>query len=1341
MNSLSTKTIVFIIIFLLPQFSSAQEYLFDIQNISIKDGLPERSVYMIQQDKDGFIWGSGNKGIFRYDGYEFDLFKNAEIGLKNSEAATFYPDDLGFIWYMSRTMQPTPVYILNPKTKEHQTLSGFYKEQLPTNFENNIVRLHTDPILGMVFITQKGQFFSCKEGKIKLIYEHHGNIQQATKKEIIYASYLVGRKEEHYWFYHQDSLFHILPSKATEYIIAPHPMTDIFSIQDNIYIIYGAIEDQQRNRDYFAKLENGQFVPYYLPSIKGYKKDCRYPIVEDNLGFKWHKELEEGNSTVACLTPDDKVIFEQPFIKGGKTLNVYSIYTDNQNNCWVTTEDGLFKITRRKIPFKNYLKGQSTRGISKWKDTLMVNSWSSGANIFLSEIDLNTSIETLNLLPFVNYAFFKEKDNLWIGTNENTIYNKDLITNQTITFKSNTIYNRFVLPFRLNNPNYLWVGTDEGLVYLDEKTDSIHLFVSENKALNEAYIYHIYQNEQGTWLSTSHGGFLLDNQQNVIKTLNQTSGFPNDAFNFVHEDQAGIFWIGTRGNGLIRWNQETDEKLIIGRKDGFLNENIYAVYEDDYGFLWLPSDYGLIRFNKETFEVNTYLPEHGLPHEEFNSYSHYKDESGNLYFGGLGGVTAFHPKDIVDQANVEVPLHFRSFKILKNDETEVRDVTNIVKVNNTLTIRPNDKLFEIYFTLMDFKKKDKLYAYRINGYDKTWNYTTDNFIRINSLPYGNYTLEVKGQVDGITWNTNNLTLNIEVLKPFYLQTWFILLSLMILGFSLWFYTRYQTIKLKKDKEILEKTVLERTAKINQQTKELKALDQTKTRFFSNITHEFRTPLTLIIGPVQQMAEEISTISIKKRLHNVGKNAQHLLSLINQLLDISKLESGQMQVEILHGDIIEYTQNLINQFQPLADRKEQSLTFLTNQTVWETHFDENKWKKIVLNLLSNAIKFTPKGGEIVLRLEQRINNAQEIIHLTVRDNGIGIEANDIENLFDRFYQVDSATTRVQEGTGIGLSLVKELIELQNGSITVQSIVGKGTLFDVQLPILVRQEDTKQVSTIFSTRGKTPVFISQETKAVAAKSTLSENKEKLDLLIIEDNEEMRAYIASCLDASKYNIIEASNGEEGIEKALEFIPDLIISDVMMPKKDGFEVIETIRNNISTSHIPLILLTAKTALESRLKGFERGVDAYLTKPFSPKELVLRIRKLIEIRQGLQLRYKNGDHQTDTNNKSFAREDKFITELKAYIIENLADSDLKGDKIAQHFGLSRTSLYRKLKALTNQSVTEFVRAQRLAKAVELLKTGDFTISEVAYDTGFSSPSHFARAFKKQYGKAPSEVK
>jgi ligand-binding sensor domain-containing protein len=750
--------IIICLFVLLPESSTAQKYLFDIQHISIEDGLPNRNVHLIKQDKEGFIWGSGSKGLFRYDGYEFDTYNNTELGVKSDKKVTFFPDDEGLIWYRITVYKSSPVYILNPVSGKSQSLADFYKEQLPPNFNNKIIRLHDDSILGIIFITKEGHFFSCKSGKITRHYSHYSPLENATLSEFTYTSYLVADTTDNYWFYHQDTIFHVLPDKSLEHTIAPYPITDIFKLKDGLHLIYGpSLDKYKRNRKYFATLKNKEIKPYELPSIRPNTENCRYPIVEDKLDFKWHKELNEVNKTVACLTPDNKVIFEQSFLDDGKEVAISSIYVDKQNNCWVATEAGIYKITRQKISFKTYLQGYSVRGIYKWKDTLIVNTWDVNSTPIRAEVNLKTDETALVKMPVIRYVFHKSANYLWIGSNENILYRKNLITGKTDAFKS-SILTSFISPYQFENSERIWIGTSTGLVYFDTTTATFTKFQSTSEALNKAYIFYTYATKNGTWLATSHGLFLTDKVGNILKTLDKTNDLPSSQINFIHRDKAGIYWIAIRDKGLVRWNEETDDKLVIGRKQGFLNENIYAIFEDDYGFLWLPTDYGLVRFNKKTFEVNTYLPKHGLLHEEFNTYSYYQDKVGNFYFGGLNGVISFHPKDIVDITNTEVPLHFKKIKVLKNNEVESNDVTKIVQIEKLLTIRPEDKLFEIYFTLMDFKKKDKLYAYKIEGYDTDWNYTTDNFIRINTLPYGTYQLKIKGQIDGITWTKTPLIL-------------------------------------------------------------------------------------------------------------------------------------------------------------------------------------------------------------------------------------------------------------------------------------------------------------------------------------------------------------------------------------------------------------------------------------------------------------------------------------------------------------------------------------------------------------------------------------------------------
>ncbi len=582
-----------------------------------------------------------------------------------------------------------------------------------------------------------------------------------------------------------------------------------------------------------------------------------------------------------------------------------------------------------------------------------------------------------------------------------------------------------------------------------------------------------------------------------------------------------------------------------------------------------------------------------------------------------------------------------------------------------------------------------------------------------------------------------------VQKPFYLELWFILTALLTVTGSIIGGIRWRFYQLEKSKLRLEAEVKLRTKTIQQQAEQLQALDKAKTRFFSNITHEFRTPLTLVIGPLEQVVERKLTEKSKEKLMSVLKNARHLLGLINQLLDLSKLESGQMRVEITHGDINAYTKELVQDIKPLADKKEQTLQIAIAESVWKTQFDKKKWTKIIYNLLSNAIKYTPEKGTILLELMSR--EAQ--IHLRVKDSGIGIKKSQLPQIFNRFYQVDDSSTRNQEGTGIGLALVKELVELQGGSIDVVSEHQKGTTFVIKLPIFERSKVMEKEVLPITQRRPLLELPSAETKHVLVKKpSLSEEKERLEILIIEDNAEMRIYIRDCLDETKYHITEASNGVEGIAKAIETIPDLIISDVMMPGKNGFEVTGTLRSTVPTSHIPIILLTAKSALESRLEGFQSGADVYLTKPFSPKELSLRIQKLIEIRELIR----NSVHSiTVVNNPkpiinetitSYQKENHFAQQVRAIIDKHIIETGLNGEFIGEQIGMSRMQVHRKLKALMNQSASELIRTIRLEKAYELLQTQNYNSSEVAYQTGFNTLSYFSKIFKEKYGYSPSDL-
>ena len=1352
------KSILYLLFLLVPQLLLGQKDLFDIQHFSIKEGLPDYQTLHIEQDKNGYIWGNTIGSLFRYDGYQFKVYRKQELAVSGGEFVHFAIDDDGLVWYFDFDKQPLKVRILDPKQGKNVSVDVFFKNKLPFSSQE-ITHIYRDKQLGMVILTKRSGFFTYQNGQFKLRYQHNVPIEYSRVRS---------GEDGNIWFCHQDTLFQILANGQIKTTVKRDFILDIIDVNGSIYVSYGNFFENKPD------LRFSEMVNYIKKEKPQYERISGKPIDElenktpnlayhspfvDKERYQWIILKEHPKATLIGKSIHNQIIFNKimPLDNeetSDKTLSVgiRELYEDRQSNIWVTSDNGIYKISRRRIPFKSYLQGKSARGIFRIGNELLVHHHKS------SIVNLTTGEATDLDLPLMRLTFFKNKHKLWIGaeyglTYWNTKWNK-IDWNKTDWKKSDFYFRelkgyQYIVPFKSKKTDRLWMGTSKGLVYLDTKKDKIVAFETNNERLNKATIRYLYENKDGVWLVTNQGLFCMNVQGSVLKEWNIQNGSPSNDFYHLHEDKKGIFWLGTADVGLIRWNSKTKKQKVFGREEGFLNENIYAVYEDKDNFLWLPTDYGLIRFNKTTYEVNTYLEEHGLPNNEFNTYSHYQDSLGNLYFGGVNGVVMFHPKDFIKNTLTDIPLHLTAYKVLPEGEEELLDFTKTALQTNCLTFRPNDKFFEVHFALMDFKNNGKrLYAYQIKGYDNTWRYTTDNFIRINSLPYGNYELVIKGQVDSIAWSSKVLKIKIAVLRPFYLQWWFIVLGIATVAISVFLFFKNKTRNLLKEQIRLEKMVLDRTAKIQEdketiaaQAEALKEMDGIKTKFFSNITYEFRTPLTLILGPTKQLYEAEETPQKRQKLQSILKNTRLLLHLINQLLDLSKLESHKMTVSWRYGNVIKYTEELLNSFAALAEQKEQQLIFKSDETVWETYFDKEKWHKIVFNLLSNAIKYTEAQGEIQLVIKKIKQNEQEIIYLKVCDNGIGIHAKDLPQIFNRFYQVDSSLTRFQEGAGIGLALVKELIELQGGTIEVQSVINKGTTFEVKIPVPQGDINLSMLTPsefTHSTIQTLPITAAEiEGKQIGI-------GEKLEVLIIEDNADMRDYISSCLDHTKYQISMANDGEAGLQKAFEIVPDLIISDVMMPKKDGFEVVTTLRQHTATSHIPIILLTAKSALDSRLEGLSRGADVYLTKPFSPKELVIRVQKLIELRQLMQERYQNKEKnvvETQTDSiKIYQEEDVFITELKTYILQNIENSNLSVETISEHFDISRSQLYRKVKALTNESVVVFIQKIRLETALVLIQENQLTLSEIAYQTGFSSSSYFSKVFKHIYGKNPSEV-
>lgn len=1307
------------LLYLTPIYS--QEYIYDITHISTDEGLPSEKVLNILQDQKGYIWVHTPEGISRYDGYEFKNYTAAQLGINVKSSLSFAFDEANNLWYCEQNSSSTTIGIFDPTIDSIYSLQNYTNGSIQSDEVISLTPSQIKP--GTLCIsTNKGSVYQY-DSSLKKIYQNKLELSLLACHHIA---------DESYWILDEGQAIHYQDKQENKYSLLFHPLTLIASAPKIIVEIQGPLTS-------YAILQDGSFGPYspiskatkevvkMLPETKGYS--VQYSPYELQIQYK-------NNTTL--FNPNDLI---RPC--NNCRLKINKALADNQSNLWLATDEGIILLTPKKKQFNLLEVGKTIESIFQWEQELWVGELTQNTRIDLSNPyrELFLKKERVKASSFA----VDDEQQLWVAADNHLhVYSKEGDKVKSIRLKGNAAKS---IHYDKKNQQF-FIGTNIGIERLSLLADTIQ--VRQVDSL-DTEVRQIFQNNKGLWLVTSNGLFLFDPiSLEQVQHYSIADKLPTNNLYFLHEDKAGIFWIATKEEGLVKWDLENNTLQQFTTFDGLTDNTIYSIYEDAFNKLWIPSKSGLNCLDKEKDQIKRYNPADQI---QFNSYAHHQSEEGLLYFGGDNGIVKINPADFSKKETTESAFNLVKIQVLKNDAERYEDRTKSILSSQIITIEPDDQVVEIVFNLLDYRNLDgKKYAYRLDKNQEQWIETKDNKINLNNLPYGNYNLQIKAKGASSEWSKQLIEIPIKVIPPLYHRLWFQVLLLSLGGFLIYLGSLWRIKALEKDKEQLEAEVQKRTWQIEKdketilhQTEELKELDKAKTRFFSNITHEFRTPLTLIIGPTQQIINDQPKAAHQQRLNGILGNAKHLLGLINQLLDLSKIEGKQMNVAVFHGDLIAYTQELIDRFLPIAQKKKITLTNKSTRKVWKTYFDKDKWDKILINLLSNAIKFTPDKGSIQIQIKQSKQESGYFIFLEVKDSGVGIKESQLDKIFDRFYQVDGSSTRIQQGTGIGLSLVKELVELQGGKLEVFSQVNKGTTFQIYVPIL----SAEQVSTTKEKPHKDPVtepiFPIEPTSTLENEGIVVTKKgARLALLIIEDNAEMRTYIRQCLDDSKYHISEAADGAEGIQKAIDTIPDLIISDVMMPNKNGFEVTQTLRETINTSHIPIVLLTAKASLESRLEGLKRGADAYLSKPFSPDELTIRVNKLIELRHLIRARYASNQleiaHPT-TDSNAFAKEDEFMESIRDFIHTHLNESQLNGEKIGKAFGMSRMQLHRKMSALTATPISELIRNIRLAKAAQLLTQHQLNISEVAYETGFNSPSHFSRIFKTTYGVSPSEFK
>jgi signal transduction histidine kinase/DNA-binding response OmpR family regulator/ligand-binding sensor domain-containing protein len=831
----------------------------------------------------------------------------------------------------------------------------------------------------------------------------------------------------------------------------------------------------------------------------------------------------------------------------------------------------------------------------------------------------------------------------------------------------------------------------------------------------------ILADDRYLWLSTEKDGlFSVAWSNRAIRHFQRGSAanpFPvNEPLGLrtdpLHPD---VLWVGSF-QGLIRMDKNTLQYKVFSMKEGLPDQTIYSILSDPRGYLWFSTNRGICRLEPTTGEIRIFGTQHGLPGDEFNRFHGIRLSEGRLAFGSTDGWTVFDPA-MVQHDDFEPRVALTGLKINNKDVNPAAGKILRSPLNSApqLTLPYDQNTITVGFAGLEFSQPQALhYRYRLEGYDNDWiRADASHQATYTKIPPGHYTLWVNASNTSGKWSGHVKSIALNIRSPWWSTPMAYLCYSIILAGLIWTFIRIRVSRLTMQREVRLKA---------QETSQLKELDDMKTRFFANITHEFRTPLTLIIGPAEQLKTEFAADPrIKKTADRIIANSQRLLTLVNRLMELAKLESGASKLVEQRGNPASAVGLVIQSFETYAQTRAVKLSFEAAGVPADCLFYADALERIIYNLVSNALKFTLPGGNVSVTLE-----AREQLLLTVKDTGIGIPEDRLPRIFDRYYQVTENSSLVEgtpdAGTGLGLAMVKELVGQMGGAIDVESRTGPvgGTAFILSLPF-------RPVSSA--------AF--DDAAADEAPEAADGLDKKMQILVVEDSMELAGFIAGIL-SEDYEVLHALDGSTGLKDALSTIPDLVISDVMMPVMDGIEFCRRIRADARTNHIPVILLTAKASQEDRMAGLAEGANDYLTKPFHPGELLLRVRNLLDLQKKWQEKNRSDLSRPADFEKPKQAEDVFLTRLYALLDENLDDAGFGVDQLQELVGMSRSSLHRKLKSVTGLSTTEVIRNFRLSRGAAFLRQG-YNSSEAAYKSGFGSPAYFTKCFREAYGVTPTE--
>ncbi|MEO1259067.1 MAG: ATP-binding protein [Bacteroidota bacterium] len=1337
--------------------------IIQVQHWGIEEGLSHRYVTCVHQDKSGLMWFGTVYGLNRFDGHEFKWFTEEKHGLQNNQIDQILEDESGRMWLFHtgsfHSRYAISIDLFDPLTEKVIAFEEAFGGAAPFAAKD-ILSFNKNKLGHLVFVTSD---------KL-VIYTDHFQIYPLANTKLNGIRRVHWTDEGLFWlvYFHNEAdikVLTVLDSTGTmlhRYDFAKSHYLYLWDLGEGSMV---RVSDFKKNDPFQESLQQylilepegmiqTDTLAEKLFSDRGITQDLTSPFLKKCFGHYWTLTAASDFVLVPELESQDLIILseEYPHLK-----NATSIFQDDMGAVWVSSEFGVFRIKLEQPKFRRILhniKDEQTGELIATRGMATAQT-SNGTSLFvmaersgqLTKIDLQSGEQKImEKIGDHRWAVAKLPDEQLIYVGPEGIHQISPETGQLmnqypfqnkgdaigVTFLHQDKYGKIWYANRYRRKlNYLW---------------NDHQVTLKSGDGNSGYFYQFNENETDTaWVGSNHGLFRIDIHTDEVLERYWKNGEGKYHLSFDHvlhfvENEDGTFWLGTSGGGLLKWSPDEGVIERYTRADGLPNNTIYAVYPDDHGNLWLPTDYGICAFNPITERVKSYTTKDGLSYNEFNRISHCADEEGNIYFGSLNGITAFHPDDFVaDSSIAHAPLVITSFQQYDGDADELVDKTAEVRSTQKIILEPNDPLIRLQFSLLTMEDvNNTLYAYQLDGVDENWTYQEENSIRFGRLPYGNHTLLIKGQAAGGQWSDQILRIQVVSLRPFYLKSWFILSCIIFLlgGFFLFYRQREKSLIARQAK--LENIVKERTATIEKQKEELKSLDELKSRFFANVSHELRTPLTLILGPLGKLLKsgEQRPKRYLELINFMHHNSQQLLKLVNEILDLSKLEKGRLEVETEPVNLQEFLNPILAQFSSYAQSNGIEFQIKNNiPASLNLLLDRGKVEKIIYNYLSNALKFTAEGGTVNFTAME--DNNEMIFQVT--DTGPGIPAEDLPFVFDRFFQTKQKNKSPQGGTGIGLSLAKELAVLLGGRVGVESVWGKGSTFWVRFPTEVFAGQPHPIEV------EAPQQLIKNGLPQKSPVNYSEEGTK-KILLVEDNAELRNYLGSILGGN-YHFQMAENGQvawSNLKKAtVEELPDLIISDVMMPIMDGIELLGKIKGNDLLCQIPVIMLTARADSKMKLQALRLGVDDYLTKPFQEEELMVRMANLLKnyARRQAAPVVENGKSSGIPTLATISPADReWLETFEAYVQKNIANNALSISYLSSEFAMSESTLRRQVARLTGLTPKLYLQEVRLNAARQFLENQTYrTVAKVAEKAGYSNYRTFTRNYKERFGKSPRE--